>query len=485
MRAPSLISPSTRAIWRLPSCFVTVLHPRTRYPHVGSGRAFSTTTSTKGHDKEFQRPAYNPISDVEYLEYYIPGGYHPVTIGDVLRARYRVVDKLGFGGYSTVWLAQDTKLGCYVAVKVGIVKSPPRETAILRDLATPLPVPPPASLGHSSIPVPLDEFEVKGPNGTHPCYTMALAQCDLRTASYSQLFQIDVARALCGGVALAVAYLHARGYAHGDIHLGNILARLPRQPNQLSIAQFYDEHGKPETIPITRRDGNPLPPNIPPTAVAPLNLAADKRAHEFSLGTDTQILLSDFGEAHAPASEPRPGRDCHTPLGSRPPEARFEPDAPLSYPADVWGLAITMWEIVGMKAIFSNEFTTADEVTAQQVDVLGYGGMPLGWWERWEGRGRFFGEDKRPQGRKEVRPALEDAFEEFVQKYRRKRAEVGVFGEEETAAIVDLMRKMLAFRPEERPTADEVLKSEWMVKWVLPDFERGRQRAGREVSDSP
>jgi hypothetical protein len=34
-------------------------------------------------------------------------GYHPVMVGDMLKDRYHIVDKLGFGGYSTVWLAQD------------------------------------------------------------------------------------------------------------------------------------------------------------------------------------------------------------------------------------------------------------------------------------------------------------------------------------------------------------------------------------------
>lgn len=216
MNGYSLIFSYARTVLHIPT-----LSPRVRawkcYPRVRFGAVCSTTMSTNGYDAKRRLPVYNPISDVESLDDYIPGGYHPIMIGDVFRDRYRVVDKLGSGGFSTVWLARDTKLSCYVAVKVGIVKSPRRETAILRDLAIPLPVPPLASLGRSSIPIALDEFEVKGPNGTHPCYTMALAQCDLRTASYSQLFSIDVARALCGGVALAVAYLHARGYAHGGM----------------------------------------------------------------------------------------------------------------------------------------------------------------------------------------------------------------------------------------------------------------------------
>lgn len=58
-----------------------------------------------------------------------------------------------------------------------------------------------------------------------------------------------------------------------------------------------------------------------------------------------------------------------------------------------------------------------------------------------------------------------------MQKYRRKRGAAGTFYEQETQAILDLMRCMLRFRPEERPTIDEVLQSEWMVKWALPELE--------------
>ena len=48
--------------------------------------------------------------DVESPHRYRPGGYHPVHLGDVFCERYRVIHKLGFGTYSTVWLARDLQL---------------------------------------------------------------------------------------------------------------------------------------------------------------------------------------------------------------------------------------------------------------------------------------------------------------------------------------------------------------------------------------
>lgn len=123
-----------------------------------------------------------------------------------------------------------------------------------------------------------------------------------------------------------------------------------------------------------------------------------------------------------------------------------------------------------MKAIFSSEFTTVDEIVSQQVDVLGP--MPLEWWERWGERSQFFNSDGRPKEGRDVWPPIEEAFEEGVQKYRRKRSGVGEFDKEEAAVILDLMRRMLAFSTEERPSIQEVLNSEWMVKWVMPELER-------------
>jgi serine/threonine-protein kinase SRPK3 len=39
---------------------------------------------------------------------YRKGGYHPVNIGDVYNERYTVEKKLGWGHFSTVWLASDS-----------------------------------------------------------------------------------------------------------------------------------------------------------------------------------------------------------------------------------------------------------------------------------------------------------------------------------------------------------------------------------------
>ncbi|RHZ59771.1 hypothetical protein CDV55_105607 [Aspergillus turcosus] len=379
---------------------------------------------------------YNWIDGVESLEKYRPGGYHPVMIGDMLHARYHIVDKLGFGGYSTIWLARDTHQEQYVAVKVGIADALPRETKILRALSSVS-----AHPGRKSIPSPLDEFEVHGPNGTHPCYTMAPARCNLREVSFSRLFPIEVARALSGGLVLAIAYTHSQGYVHEDVHLRNVLVKLPSGFDQLSIEQLYEEYGQPETVTITERDGKPLPPNVLEKAVIPLYL-----------GKNAEEILPI---RHMPG---------------RPPEARFEPEAPLSYSADIWSLATTIWDILGMKAIFSSDFATVDEMVAQQIDVLG--AMPLSWFTCWEKRGQFFDDDGRPVEGRHVWPSIDKAFEEGVQKYRRKSGRVDEFDREEMAAILDLMRRMLAFRPEERPTAEEVLKSEWMVKWVLPEYNK-------------
>ena len=53
-------------------------------------------------------------SDVESLLRYTHSGFHPVRPGDVYHdGRYKVIRKLGHGGYSTVWLSEEIAY-CYL-----------------------------------------------------------------------------------------------------------------------------------------------------------------------------------------------------------------------------------------------------------------------------------------------------------------------------------------------------------------------------------
>ncbi|KAK3293795.1 uncharacterized protein B0H64DRAFT_173130 [Chaetomium fimeti] len=62
-----------------------------------SRSSFTMTGSTERRPEK----VYFPNIDVENLEEYRIGGYHPTVIGDTFHVgRYEVVHKLGFGGYT-------------------------------------------------------------------------------------------------------------------------------------------------------------------------------------------------------------------------------------------------------------------------------------------------------------------------------------------------------------------------------------------------
>jgi len=43
----------------------------------------------------------------ERLSWYSPEEFYPVRISETFKSRYRVVGKLGYGSYATVWLCRD------------------------------------------------------------------------------------------------------------------------------------------------------------------------------------------------------------------------------------------------------------------------------------------------------------------------------------------------------------------------------------------
>jgi hypothetical protein len=82
--------------------------------------------------KNNPQPDFTPLKDVipdsffneqdssedEGMPDYKIGGYHPVHVGEILLDRYVIIQKLGWGHFSTVWLTKDLKFNSYVAIKV-------------------------------------------------------------------------------------------------------------------------------------------------------------------------------------------------------------------------------------------------------------------------------------------------------------------------------------------------------------------------------
>lgn len=423
-------------------------------------------------------PRFAFIEDGEPPERYRPGGYHPLSIGDVLHQRYHIVHKLGFGSYSTIWLAKDIQqLDRYVAIKIKMAETDrdSNETRTWHHLwaaandpqqpALPLHT---TSVGVHSIPPIWDEFTIDGPNGTHRCIVTVPARmtvAEAHEASYTRLFQLKVARAIVAQLIKAVAFMHARGYVHADLHLGNALLKFPNNIAEMPSEKLFETFGSPVLEPVRIIGGEkeqPLPVGIPSHIVIPAWFGT--RSEDIKLD-EASLMLADFGEAFTPSTEQR--FHSNTPLTARPPETRFAPEKPLSFAADIWTLACSIWTILGQRPLVDIFSFTEDYVTREQVDALGR--LPEDWAARWDTRSQYFDSQGNLVDHTCKRRSLEVRFEDSIQLPRRECG-METIGYEEKIALLGMLRAMLAFVPEERPTAASLLDCEWMVKWALPDL---------------
>ncbi|KAJ5804403.1 uncharacterized protein N7518_000706 [Penicillium psychrosexuale] len=125
----------------------------------------------------------------EGMQVYRPGGFHPVHINDVFKDRCKVLNKIGYGVYSTVWLVRDLQpvqpgienefralkvlsAECYDGTQAPIFE---------REILTHLRNGDRNQLGYNHVCHLLDDFEHHGPNGTHVCLVFELMGETLRS----------------------------------------------------------------------------------------------------------------------------------------------------------------------------------------------------------------------------------------------------------------------------------------------------------------
>ena len=176
----------------------------------GSPKSFASFGS------QFVEGVFKPASydDLEDPEQYMAGGLHPVHLGDLLgnSNQYKVIHKLGSGGFATVWLCRDLEKDVYTALKIMIADASKDDCVELKLLKKTWDM---EQVGGKQIAIPRDHFWIDGPNGHHLC--LVLPVLGPRVSEIWNTFKdpSTLSRKIAPQVVHGLQILHSHNVCHG------------------------------------------------------------------------------------------------------------------------------------------------------------------------------------------------------------------------------------------------------------------------------
>lgn len=414
--------------------------------------------------------------EVEYVENYKPGGYHPIDIGDTITNGddiYTVAHKLGYGGFSTVWLVKRQRrdsAGQEVPVSFHALKvlradldntatqRADRELDFLQRLG---------QMGRSSHPNILmleDSFNISGPNGQHRCLVFPVLGPSLRKSSNLNKLSPSQRHHACQQLTSAVAFLHSHDVCHGgkapspplpmpaarrttnrlsihaDLTPANIVFEIPDMQS-MTESHLLELLGPIRTETLRLRKGP-----VPHSKHGPKNVVKPASFSGLDISSLTTVQIIDFGCAFL-NSNPPPTLGC--PVEFFPPELLF--DFPASTKSDIWQLAAIIYLTYSGIYMFQTGFQLFHLLIPFVVDF--HGPVP----SQWKGKFVWSKYGTAPPGEQAVPQPEPDYWYDETQPTRsfedRIAKQVPYLSEAQRNELKRLLNDMVTWEPGSRISA--------------------------------
>ncbi|KAL2905990.1 Serine/threonine-protein kinase SRPK [Bienertia sinuspersici] len=402
----------------------------------------------------------------EEFDSYRKGGYHAVRVGDSFNGgRYIAQRKLGWGQFSTVWLAYDTRTSGFVALK--IQKSAPQfAQAALHEIELLSAIADGDRNNSRSVVRLIDHFKHAGPNGQHLCMVLEyLGDSLLRLIRYNHHKGLDLnkVREICICVLTGLDYLHRQlNIIHSDLKPENILLVSPIDPSKDPVKSgFTPILEKPEGGNINggvsmsfvekklKRRAKMAVARISERR-ASMGMPQEQKPQKSLEGIDMKCKVVDFGNACW--ADQQFMEEIQT-RQYRAPEVIIR--SGYTFSADMWSFACTAFELATGDMLFTPKggqgFTDDEDHLALMMELLGK--MPK---KISIGGARFKDFFDRYGDLKRIKRLKYWSLDRLlVEKYK--------FLEEDARDFADFLRPILDFAPEKRPTAQQCLQHPWLT----------------------
>ncbi|PWY83660.1 protein kinase [Aspergillus sclerotioniger CBS 115572] len=410
---------------RLPSIRPSLARPSLRPLH-----NLSSSTSTPKPTTGFV--TLEKIEEEKSPNYH-PANFYPVHIGEILASKYQVASKLAYDASSTTWLCRHLQEKAFFTIKICKAGPLPQNELAISNLLSNADTSYEARKYARYI---IQSFEIIAPDGTpfcclvYPPYGMSYSEFQRKLPGA----QIDkeVAQRVIQFVLFSLDFMHYHGVVHTNVTLNAIRQGIVDYKSLAHIVYNQSKH------PSARK-------------------VSDDRNIYFSQPIpfcDGMPVLSGLGGARlGRAAGKHSGRTIALGVHSAP---EVILDMEWDCKVDIWAVGTTIWTLINDDDLFpapKDGIYNEEQHLAELVVIMGP--PPVEFLKRssstkceryWDEQGNWKGSI----------PIWDQPLETRVKRFKGQDKEL----------LLNLLRKIFRWVPEERPTAEELVFDEFLMQSV-------------------